>query len=88
MNWLAVALGIAPLIVADTASAQNGMVIDGMGVGGWMGGEGGCSLQVPPPSAHRAASRLSSAIDRWPCSPCFFPRTGSAQDPQTPRSSP
>ena len=45
-NWFAVALGIAPLFVAGTASAQNGMMNGGMGVGGWMGGYGGYALPV------------------------------------------
>ena len=45
-NWFAVALGIAPLFVAGTASAQSGMMNGGMGVGGWMGGYGGYGLPV------------------------------------------
>ena len=44
--WFAVALGIAPLFVVGTASAQNGMMNGGMGVGGWMGGYGGYALPV------------------------------------------
>ena len=45
-NWFAVALGIAPLFVVGTASAQNGMMNGGMGVGGWMGGYDGYALPV------------------------------------------
>ena len=49
-NWFAIALGIAPLFVAGTASAQSGMMNGGMGagdwMGGWMGGYGGYALPV------------------------------------------
>ena len=42
----AVALGIAPMFVAGTASAQNGMMNGGMGIGGWMGDYEGYALPV------------------------------------------
>ena len=50
-NWLADALAIAPLYVAGTASAQNGMMNGGMGVGGWMGGGRREPLPAPLQSA-------------------------------------
>ena len=42
----AVALGVAPMFMAGTASAQNGMMNGGMGIGGWMGGYGGYAMPV------------------------------------------